>query len=199
MALSSSQRKPTSIDAWIALLDEVNRTRSIDALCTLPMQGNSSSKPRGPWTRKPISLIVREQNDATRDGSSQRHLGLFDLVSIGVGGTVGSGIFVLAGFIAHHYAGPATFISFIISGVAASCSGLCYAEFAGRLPASGSTYIYSFVSMGEWAAIISGACLTLEYGVSGAAGEKSNSFALSGAFTRLMNIHLLKQSCKSLG
>jgi APA family basic amino acid/polyamine antiporter len=96
-----------------------------------------------------------------------------DLVSVGVGGTIGSGIFVLTGLIAHNYAGPSTFVSFLLSGFAASCSGLCYAEWAGRLPAAGSTYVYAFVSLGEWAAVISGACLTLEYGVSGAAVARS--------------------------
>jgi amino acid transporter len=98
---------------------------------------------------------------------------LLDLISIGVGGTVGSGIFVLTGFIARHYAGPATFLSFAGSGFAALCSGLCYAEWAGRLPVEGSTYVYAFVSMGEFAAVLAGACLTLEYGVSGAAVARS--------------------------
>jgi amino acid transporter len=100
-------------------------------------------------------------------------MSLVDLVSVGVGGTIGSGIFVLTGLIAHHYAGPSTFVSFILSGFAASCSGLCYAEWAGRLPAAGSTYVYAYVSLGEWAAVIAGACLTLEFGVSGAAVARS--------------------------
>ena len=69
-----------------------------------------------------------------------RHLTLFDLVSIGVGGTIGSGIFVLNGLIAHSYAGPATFISWIVSGVAALLSGCCYAELSGRIPSAGSSY-----------------------------------------------------------
>jgi amino acid transporter len=131
----------------------------------------TSQQPRGPWTRKPISVVLQEQEDENL--TAHRHLSLFDLVSVGVGGTVGSGIFVLAGLIAHHYAGPATFVSFLLSGLAAACSGLCYAEWAGRLPAAGSTYVYAFVSLGEWAAVIAGACLTLEYGVSGAAVARS--------------------------
>ena len=68
---------------------------------------------------------------------------LWDLVSVGVGGTVGSGIFVLTGYINHHYAGPATFLSFAVSGLAALCSGISFAEFSGRLPRiEGSTYTY---------------------------------------------------------
>lgn len=66
---------------------------------------------------------------------------LWDLVSVGVAGTVGSGIFVLTGYINHHYAGPATFLSFSVSGLAALCSGISFAEFSGRLPrVDGSSY-----------------------------------------------------------
>ena len=121
-------------------------------------------------TRKPLSIVLEEERDASST-STHRHLSLIDLVSVGVGGTIGSGIFVLAGLIAHNYAGPSTFVSFILSGLAASCSGLCFADFSSRLPSAGSTYVYAFVSLGEWAAVVAGACLTLEYGVSGAAGE----------------------------
>ena len=129
-------------------------------------------KRRGPWTRKPLSLAL-EQDGSDSPHTPRRHLSLVDLVSIGVGGTIGSGIFVLTGYIAHHYAGPSTAISFVISGVAAGCSGLCYAELAGRIPAAGSTYIYAYVCLGELAAVIAAACLTLEYGVSGAAVARS--------------------------
>jgi APA family basic amino acid/polyamine antiporter len=112
-----------------------------------------TSLPRGPWTRKPLSIVFQEQQQQEDSSSSHthRHLSLVDLVSVGVGGTIGSGIFVLTGLIAHHYSGPSTWLSFVLSGFAASCSGLCYAEFAGRLPAAGSTYVYAFVSLGEWA------------------------------------------------
>jgi amino acid transporter len=79
----------------------------------------------------------------------------------------------LTGFIAHHYAGPGTALSFAVSGLAACCSGLCYAELAGRIPVAGSTYIYAYISLGEWAAVVAAACLTLEYGVSGAAVSRS--------------------------
>ena len=103
----------------------------------------------------------------------ERHLTLLDLISVGVGGTIGSGIFVLAGYIAHNYAGSATALSFAISGLAAAASGVCYAELSGRIPSAGSTYVYTYVCMGELAAVVAGACLTLEYGVSGAAVARS--------------------------
>ena len=135
---------------------------------------------RGAWTRKPLSHVVPEQvehhdggNNDNNNSSSDRHLSLWDLVSIGVGGTVGSGIFVLAGLIAHDFSGPSTCLSFVLSGFAALCSGVAYAEWAGRLPAAGSTYVFALVSLGEWPAVLAGACLTLEYGVSGAAVARS--------------------------
>lgn len=99
------------------------------------------------------------QQEPTQSHSSQldRHLGLVDLISIGVGGTIGSGIFVLCGLVAHDYAGPYTFLSWIIAGVAALLSGCCYAELSGRIPSSGSSYAYSYISMGELPALIAAA------------------------------------------
>ena len=102
-----------------------------------------------------------------------RHLSLFDLVSIGVGGTIGSGIFVLNGLIANQYAGPATFISWIISGIAAMLSGCCYAELSGRIPSAGSSYAYAFVALGELPAFITAGMLTLEFLLSGSAVARS--------------------------
>ena len=57
-----------------------------------------------------------------------RHLTLLDLIAIGIGGTIGSGLFVLAGLVAHQYAGPATVVSWLLAGAAAGMSGCCYAE-----------------------------------------------------------------------
>ena len=99
----------------------------------------------------------------------ERHLSLFGLVSIGVGGTIGSGIFVLCGLIASEYAGPATCISWVIAGIAAFLSGCCYAELSGRIPSAGSSYAYAFATMGELPAFLTAACLTLEFLVSGSA------------------------------
>jgi len=102
-----------------------------------------------------------------------RHLSLFDLVSVGVGGTIGSGVFVLCGLIAKEYAGPATCVSWAIAGLAAFLSGFCYAELSGRIPSAGSSYAYAYVSMGELPAFITASMLTLEFLVSGAAVARS--------------------------
>jgi amino acid transporter len=111
--------------------------------------------------------------DASDDGL-ERHLNLFDLTSIGVGGTIGSGIFVLTGQIAHDYAGPATFISWTLAGLAAFTSGLSFAELAARIPHSGSTYAYARIAGGRPATVVAAACLTLEYMISGSAVSLGN-------------------------
>eukprot|EP00986_Skeletonema_menzelii_P007957 scaffold3197_cov153-Skeletonema_menzelii.AAC.1 len=115
----------------------------------------------------------KTQTHNIHDSLPSRHLSLFDLVSIGVGGTIGSGIFVLNGLIAHSYAGPATFISWIVSGIAALLSGCCYAELSGRIPSAGSSYAYAFVALGELPAFITAFMLTLEFLLSGSAVARS--------------------------
>jgi len=113
-----------------------------------------------------------------------RHLSLFDLTCLGVGATIGSGVFVLTGLIAHSQAGPACFLSWAIAGAAACLSGLCYAELGGRFPQAGSSYVYARETMGECASVIAGACLFLEYVGSASAvarswGDKVVEFARS--------------------
>ncbi|KAL7543121.1 hypothetical protein ACHAXR_012545 [Thalassiosira sp. AJA248-18] len=117
---------------------------------------------------------VQQQNQHHAHHSlPPRHLTLFDLVSIGVGGTIGSGIFVLNGMIAHSYAGPATFLSWTISGIVALLSGCCYAELSGRIPSAGSSYAYAFVALGELPAFVTAGMLTLEFLLSGSAVARS--------------------------
>ena len=97
-------------------------------------------------------------------------MSLLDLVAIGVGGTIGSGLFVLTGLVAHSYAGPSASVSWLISGLTAIMSGCCYAELSSRIPIAGSTYAYAYVSMGELPAVLAAACLSVEYLAASAAG-----------------------------
>lgn len=106
-------------------------------------------------------------------GGLERHFTLLDLLAIGIGGTIGSGLFVLAGLVAHQYAGPATVVSWVISGLSACISGACYAELSARVPLVGSAYAYSYVGMGELPAVVAGACLLLEYVAATAAVSRS--------------------------
>jgi hypothetical protein len=70
----------------------------------------------------------------------ERHLSLMDLIAVGIGGTVGSGLFVLAGLVANTYAGPSAILSWFVSGLTACLSGCCYAELSGRIPVAGGAY-----------------------------------------------------------
>lgn len=95
-------------------------------------------------------------------GDLHRSLGLFALVMLGVGSTIGTGIF-FAMTEAVPKAGPAVVWSFMLAGAAAALTALCYAELASSIPSSGSAYSYTYVTIGEFVAYVVGACLLLEY------------------------------------
>ncbi|HYP83401.1 amino acid permease [Variovorax sp.] len=98
-----------------------------------------------------------------------RTLGAFSITAIGVGAIIGAGIFVLTGTAAARYAGPAVMLSFVLAGLACAFVALCYAELAAVIPASGSTYTYTYATLGELAAWIIGWDLVLEYAMGAAA------------------------------
>lgn len=97
-----------------------------------------------------------------------RSFGVLQLTMISVGATLGTGILVILGE-SVPLAGPAIWISFVIAGLAALLSAVSYAEMAGLVPVAGSSYSYSYATMGEGMAWICGWCLVLEYAVSVAA------------------------------
>lgn len=94
-----------------------------------------------------------------------RNLSAFDLVFLGIGSVIGTGIFVLTGVGAALYAGPAISLSFVLASVACAFAGLAYAEYASMVPVAGSAYTYTYASMGEFLAFIVGWNLILEYTV----------------------------------
>ncbi|WP_033293120.1 APC family permease [Amycolatopsis jejuensis] len=114
--------------------------------------------------RKPVTQMVAESGS----GELARSFGLFPLVMLGIGATIGTGVYFLLTETVPQ-AGPAVVWSFLIAGAVAGISALCYAEFAGAVPIAGSSYSYIYATLGELAAMIVGACLLLEYGVSAAA------------------------------
>jgi len=93
----------------------------------------------------------------------KRTLGPWQLTFLGIGATIGTGIFVLTGVEAAQHAGPAIVLSFVIAGIACVFAGLCYAEFAAMVPLAGSAYTYSYATLGEFAAWFIGWDLLLEY------------------------------------
>ncbi len=109
--------------------------------------------------------VLQIQSDLEH-GELKRTLGAMNLVLLGIGCIIGTGIFVLTGLAAAQYSGPAITVSFVITGTLCAFVALCYAELASALPVSGSAYSYSYASMGELAAWVMGILLVLEYGLS---------------------------------
>lgn len=99
----------------------------------------------------------------------KRRLGPFDLLFLGVGAVIGTGIFVLTGVAAARFAGPGVIFSFVLAGLASALAALVYAELASMVPVAGSTYTYTYASLGELVAWIIGWNLVLEYTVAAAA------------------------------
>ncbi len=130
------------------------------------MSTTSSSPARGRLAaamlrRKPVTDLVSEADH----GPLKRSLGLSQLTMLSIGATLGSGIFVVLGE-AVPVAGPAVVVSFVLAGITALFSALSYAELAGMIPLSGSSYSYAYATLGELIAWVCGWCLVLEYGVS---------------------------------
>ena len=118
-----------------------------------------------------------------------RALGIPALIAFGIGGIIGTGIFVLTGLAAAQHAGPAIVISFIIAGIGCMFAGLCYSEFAAMVPVCGSAYAYSYATLGEIVAWFVGWNLVLEYmmACSTVAVGWSRYFV---AFLELFHVHL---------
>src|SRR6185503_4709258 len=128
------------------------------------------------------------EDDILERGGLRRTLTKWHLTALGVGATIGAGIFAttgtaIVGDAARPGAGPAIVLSFMLTAVACGFAALCYAEFAAMVPISGSAYTYAYASLGEFVAWIIGWDLIIEYAV----GNIGVAIGWSGYFRELIS------------
>ncbi len=133
------------------------------------------------FATKSIERIQTEQL-GSGNGELKRVLGPAQLIMLGVGAIIGTGIFVLTGQAAAANAGPAIVLSMVLAGVTSVLAALCYSEFAASVPVAGSAYTYAYATMGELIAWVIGWDLILEY----ALGAATVAVGWSGNFVTLL-------------
>ena len=111
------------------------------------------------FRRKSVATLI----DNAQSSKLKKTMGAFQVALLGIGCIIGAGIFVLTGAAASLHAGPSVSLSFALSGVICICAGLCYAEFASMIPISGSSYTYTYVTLGELPAWIIGSVSATAY------------------------------------
>lgn len=145
-----------------------------------------------------VNAFVRKKHvDATHNALNtklNRCLTTLDLTLIGVGSTLGAGVYVLTGDVAKYKAGPGISLSFLIAAVASVLAGVCYAEFGARVPRAGSAYVYTYVTAGELCGFIVGWNMLLEYGIGGAAVAKGLSSYLDAAVDHKMSKFFIEKT-----
>src|SRR6187551_3328181 len=143
------------------------------------------------FRKKSLEKIVRDAEAGLGDAHENKMdkvLGVRDLTFMGIAAVIGAGIFSTIGTAAYH-GGPGVVLLFLITAITCGFTALCYAEFASRVPVSGSAYTYSYVTFGEVVAWIIGWALILEYAI----GNVVVSISWSSYFMNLLEgigIHL---------
>ena len=153
---------------------------------------DSSARSRGRRTsllRRLIAVRPVQPRDLAGAERLKQTLSAWSLMSIGIGATIGTGVFVLTGTVAANQSGPAITLSLLIAAFGSALAALCYAEFAAFLPVPGSAYSYTYATLGEGVAWFIGWNLLLEYGISASAVAVSWSAYVVNLLTEA-HIHL---------
>jgi APA family basic amino acid/polyamine antiporter len=146
------------------------------------------------FRRKPASQMIGEMGEADR---LNRRLGPLSLIALGVGATVGSGLYVQTGIVARDVAGPSIMLSFLVAAIGCGFAALCYAEMASMVPVAGSAYTYAYATMGELVAWIIGWDLILEYAVGSCFVANGWSGYFDAMLKNLFGVHLDPRLCSS--
>jgi len=140
-----------------------------------------------PFRRKPIATLLQEMKGGER---LHRVLGPVALTGLGVGATIGAGIYVLTGEVAHNYSGPSMMLSFLLAAVGCGFAALCYSELASMVPVAGSAYTYAYATLGELLAWVIGWDLVLEYAIGSAAVANGWSNYFVELLGQVFHVHL---------
>lgn len=137
------------------------------------------------FRKKSLATIIKDSKEGFTEGhetgSMHKVLKVKDLTAMGIAAVIGAGIFSTIGEASFH-GGPAVSLLFVITAITCGFSALCYAEFASRVPVSGSAYTYSYVTFGELAAWVIGWALILEYAI----GNIAVAISWGGYFNNLL-------------
>lgn len=141
------------------------------------------------FVKKSLAKVMAQADNPSN--GLKRTLSAFSLIMLGIGAIIGAGLFIRTAAAAANSAGPSVTLSYVLAGIGCTFAGLCYAEFASRIPIAGSAYTYSYVTMGELIAWIIGWDLILEY----ALGAATVSIAWSQYLNKLLGyIHINGQA-----
>ena len=135
------------------------------------------------WQKQSLDKYLAKDNQFVKS------LSAFDLMALGIGAVIGTGIFILPGTVAALKAGPGIMLSFVIAAIVCATAAMCYAEFSAAMPVAGSAYSYGDVAFADSIGWILGWALILEYTLAVSAVSTRFSADLS-SFLAGFGVHL---------
>jgi APA family basic amino acid/polyamine antiporter len=146
----------------------------------------------GYFRKKNVALLLAEMNDGER---LHRKLGPLALTGLGVGATIGTGLYVQTGIVAKEFAGPSLMLSFVLAAIGCGFAALCYSELASMVPVAGSAYTYAYATLGELLAWIIGWDLILEYAIGSSVVAAGWSNYLNAFLRNVLHVQIDPRLC----